>query len=1725
MAGSDNGSQVDRTDDVERDPPVLERVPPVGGGAGMSAATRGAARRAVTAAGTATYVDAQALVTAMGATSVREPAVDKGKLPYWDSKTERFNTFSHRVELWLRGHGLLHLLTDLPTGPEMSVHDKCMTVVCLALPASDLDYIRGSQSISAVWTSLKSKYMPSQRAEIRTLLHRFNHAICQYGKVEQHCTNVKTIVNQLAALGAKPPANQIVTKLLDLGDDPMYIPVRLQLQESEDVEHVISMLTDQSKYMDTIRLQQGYKAHPGNRYGGNRDKPGPPPRKVQPPIVAAISAGEDRVCWQCNKKGHLRQDCPDLSAEVRKFLANEPELRKKRRQRGKKHPTVAVITLSTDFSGDNAESLKAAADLYNLLVDSGADVNIIRNAELFVNMRHTSLESVQPVGDECLNVIGVGTIHFRLGFYTDNDSNRHPVDVELPNCYYVPDCPFNILSTEAIKDQNIFLHTRSVTKGGDYVVFPGFSNQVSGHRDGDVSQSHDESGDPILVYHTKPGKPVLCCGRTNSPAEWDVENEPRQQIIVEKQLTNSVAAVSAQLRRSPAYELSPTFLAHLSMLSGKSVLKLMANNPLYGVLNVDKECIEQDVSKCHGCKLAALRSGARGDNDAEAKRGAKHPGEVLHADLMGPVVPMGVGKARYLLVVVDEFTRYTFACPMSHKHQAARLVCEIIEHVSSNVLREVEPGKQPEKVRILYSDKGGEFTVSALADYISMRGMTHVFTATAEHPSNGLIERAIGVLQEHMRAAMLPSRLTHRLWPEVAMTAAHAGNLVPHTGVQRDVAARHAEQQADKWVEDNMPLAHRTATVQQGGVQKPGKKNPKPELNRKSPQFMSLRKKGKEVLYTEKMAALKQRDMWECVPYLAFYRGSLDNDKFDALLKQMLPYGTPVYFFVRNDKLRHLDPRSCMGVWVGPGQGPHMNRVYEPTNYGGRVLEVRQMTITTVGLRAFASNFDAEVQFGGDQVDPVDDEFTVPPGMLPEKVADAEVPTFCDALAELTARKERMKADFHAKYPWDHDSIGHRLQNLHMNDKLDDDLCEEGLAPEVRSPKEASGELQATSMMRRTPDVVSEVAERVRQHENHRRSSDPRVAYEPRGELVIPKYNFSKTNRVVVLEKARGSASGQERLQQDWSMGSIPRAVERAVVSGQPLSGMEHESQETVSVANDEISPPPASADRGLAQPAFEGAAGLHPSVLPPPPTGAMDMPGEPLMSNTYMPELAREVHGTPRSRREELGGFISGGKVSPSSPSAGDSMHPPAELAVYADAESRRPKWNPLVRKRLIPRANVAAINAGVQSSDVSEGTVAMSKAGCSKDTEATADCVVSPAEVAEHKGPVDCKNTRRGESRRVAAIRKRKPSDPDMPSLKEGLAGPRKAEWMQAMIEEVNALSEHGTYELVELPRGAKAISGKWVFKIKRGPTGEIERYKARYVARGFTQEEGVDFFQTWAPVGSYATLRVLLSICAQENLEMKHVDIQCAFLNGKLEEEVYVEQPQVLNDKTKRVWRLLKTLYGLKQAAREWHKELARLLAKMGFHRSAADPALYVRKTGRCFIFLWVDDLFIFSEPTGLKELIDEILTVFEGRNLGDLSWALGAALIRDRKERSIVLSQKQKVINLLEKFGMSDCRKSPTPLVPKQKLRSANEHPELEKASVAEHSRFMSAVGGIQYLAVVTRPDLSYSCNALAKQMGGSLKEHWDAVQHVLRYLQSTVDIGMEFKGSGEMCLVL
>ena len=195
---------------------------------------------------------------------------------------------------------------------------------------------------------------------------------------------------------------------------------------------------------------------------------------------------------------------------------------------------------------------------------------------------------------------------------------------------------------------------------------------------------------------------------------------------------------------------------------------------------------------------------------------------------------------------------------------------------------------------------------------------------------------------------------------------------------------------------------------------------------------------------------------------------------------------------------------------------------------------------------------------------------------------------------------------------------------------------------------------------------------------------------------------------------------------------------------------------------------------------------------------------------------------------------------------------------------------------------------------------------------------------------------------------------------------------------------------------------------------------------------------------------------------------------------------------------MWKLKKALYGLKQAAREWYKALVELLYEIDFDRCHSDPALFVSRVGKCFIFVWADDLPIFSEKELLQPLVDKILSTFEGRDPKELSHVLGMEVNRDRKARTLSISHKQMISDLLETNNMSGCRCSSTPPVPREKIMSLSEDPTQEKASVSDHKRFMKAVGSIQYIAAVTRLDIACAAHTLARHMARSATKHWLAV---------------------------
>ena len=305
---------------------------------------------------------------------------------------------------------------------------------------------------------------------------------------------------------------------------------------------------------------------------------------------------------------------------------------------------------------------------------------------------------------------------------------------------------------------------------------------------------------------------------------------------------------------------STAFLAHLAYgHCGDAAMRLIVKaSELYGGAMSSGQAVGLRVD-CEGCQLAGDIKRNQGLHQGRLVGRATAPGESLHADVAGPIVPMGIGHAKYALVAADELTRNAWVFPKRKKSQAARLLALPIQHIKTQVRRPGKPG-----VRRMHSDQGGEFKSYSLEEFCQWKGIVHIFTDRAQHESTGLVERKIGQLNESTRAALLASDLPAYLWPEVYMAMCHTQNIVPSSALQRELKKK--EQQKKKAEKssgegNSAPGETREATAAAEPVEPP------------------------------------VRNM---IPYLVFYCDVTD-EQFQQLVCQLKPWGVPVLVYHRRD--------------------------------------------------------------------------------------------------------------------------------------------------------------------------------------------------------------------------------------------------------------------------------------------------------------------------------------------------------------------------------------------------------------------------------------------------------------------------------------------------------------------------------------------------------------------------------------------------------------------------------------------------------------------------------------------------------------------------------------------------------------------------------------------------------------------------------------------------------
>ncbi|CAL1362597.1 unnamed protein product [Linum trigynum] len=346
---------------------------------------------------------------------------------------------------------------------------------------------------------------------------------------------------------------------------------------------------------------------------------------------------------------------------------------------------------------------------------------------------------------------------------------------------------------------------------------------------------------------------------------------------------------------------------------------------------------------------------------------------------------------------------------------------------------------------------------------------------------------------------------------------------------------------------------------------------------------------------------------------------------------------------------------------------------------------------------------------------------------------------------------------------------------------------------------------------------------------------------------------------------------------------------------------------------------------------------------------------------------------------------------------------------------------------------------------------------------------------------------------------------------SVHEALQYP---EWNDALHSEHSALLANSTWDLVPRLPHYHVLGNRWVYRVKHHPDGSISWFKTRLVAKGFYQRPGLDFTDTFNPVVKPVTVRTVFTLALSQSWPIAQFDVNNAFLQGPLEEEVYMVQPPGFVDPSRpqHVCRLRRAIYGLRQAPRAWYTALSAFLVDFGFRKTDSDASLFVYSHGKVLLYflVYVDDLLLTGNDPGTLASFQHALSHrFSLKALGDVNYFLGIEVIPT--STGYILSQHKYMVDILNRFQMTDAKSVDTPLAASTSLTLDDGTPPTDA------TRFRQVIGALQYL-VYTRPDIAYSVNKLSQYMHSPKSSHWQCVKRLLRYVSGTLTHGLSIRRS-------
>ncbi|GJW82538.1 zinc finger, CCHC-type containing protein [Tanacetum coccineum] len=336
----------------------------------------------------------------------------------------------------------------------------------------------------------------------------------------------------------------------------------------------------------------------------------------------------------------------------------------------------------------------------------------------------------------------------------------------------------------------------------------------------------------------------------------------------------------------------------------------------------------------------------------------------------------------------------------------------------------------------------------------------------------------------------------------------------------------------------------------------------------------------------------------------------------------------------------------------------------------------------------------------------------------------------------------------------------------------------------------------------------------------------------------------------------------------------------------------------------------------------------------------------------------------------------------------------------------------------------------------------------------------------------------------------------------------------WKEAIDDEIGSIMENNTLVISDLPQGCKPLGCKWIFKRNMKVNGSIDKFKARLVIQGFRQKEGNDYFDTYALVARITTIRLLLALTAIHNQVIHQMDVKTIFLNGDLDEEVNMKHPEVfvMPGNEHKVCKLVKSLYKLKQAPKQWHQKFDEVVLSSGFLLNQSNKCVYRKfdSSGKGVIMcLYVDDMLIFRIDQNQVDKTKKILSsMFSMKDMGEVDVILGIKIKRENK--GIVITQCHYIEKIIKKFNHEDCSPVITPMDPVEKLKP-------NTCKLVDHLEYSRAIRCLMYALTSTRPDIAYAVGRLSRFTSNPSRQHWQAITRMFKYLKGTMNYGLSYIG--------